>query len=137
MRGPLEPSWIFAMIVLGEALVLVGLMFLLSRLSGWRALSLVYACERPWDGQKRWMNWGRLRWVGYNGCLVLGQDAQGIYMHVWPFLNIGHVPLFIPRTEMSVKKGKSLFGDYGIISFARVPNVTLALSQRTLARLEL
>lgn len=124
-------------LITAELLVLLGLMLLLSRLSGWKLLADAYALQRPWEGEKLWMNWGRLRWVGYNGCLVLGQDAGGIYLHVWPIFNLGHAPLYIPRQDLSIAQKKSLGWSYADISIAKAPSVPFALSARSAKKLGL
>ena len=44
------------------------------------------------------MRWG----ANYNNCLTIGADPGGLYLSLLVFFRIGHPPLFIPWTEISL-----------------------------------
>ena len=55
------------------------------------------------------MRWG----ANYNNCLTIGVDTAGLYLSPLFFFRIGHPPLFIPWTEISLRgRRKILFIDF-------------------------
>lgn len=45
------------------------------------------------------MRWG----ANYNNCLTIGGDPAGLYLSPLFFFRIGHPPLFVPWTEISLR----------------------------------
>jgi hypothetical protein len=79
------------------------------RISGWATLERRFASTLPFPGQTwRWRS-ARMRWgANYNNCLVIGGDPAGLYLSSLFFLRIGHPPLFIPWTEISVRSRRKI-----------------------------
>ena len=70
-------------------------------MSGWSLLAKRFRFNGQFDGEQiRWV-YGLLRWyTKYGGVLVMGANAQGIYLRTIWMLRIGHPPLFIPWSEV-------------------------------------
>ncbi|MCP3098504.1 hypothetical protein LZ198_06385 [Myxococcus sp. K15C18031901] len=81
--------WGLAALLVGSILLVA---FVLSRASGWSRL----ARRQPRCGAG---GWGRVGWIDYRSCLVVGGDARGLYLvPVLPFRPF-HPPLRIPGSE--------------------------------------
>ncbi len=83
-------------------LLWTGIVYLISRLSGWASL----AGEFPAIGrvQGNVYNWcsARFRYfANYSNCLTVIVSPAGIYMQPIAFLKIGHKPIMIPREAIS------------------------------------
>src|SRR5262249_25216809 len=72
-----------------------------AQLGGWSALAAHYRTRAPFAG-KRWRMQSITMhgWVGYNGGVTVGANADGLYLAM-PML-VGHPPLFIPWTDLSL-----------------------------------
>lgn len=78
-----------------------------SRLGGWGAPAERFCCEESFTGQIWSFQSGRFRWwASYNNCLTLGADPRGLYLGVFPLFRVGHPPLLIPWSELSVSQEK-------------------------------
>ena len=68
---------------------------------------------------------GRMRWgCGYNNCLTLGANAEGLYMAVilpW------HPPLFIPWIEITARDEKRWWGDATVFTLGRETQIPLSV----------
>ncbi len=62
------------------------------------------------------MRWG----ANYNNCLTIGVDTAGLYLSPLFFFRIGHPPLFIPWTEISLRgRRKILFIEFVELKLGR------------------
>ena len=88
----------------------VAFSVLLSRIGGWATLARQYGCSGEFAGDRWRFQSGQMRYlVGYNNCLTVGANREGLYISlVVPFL-LGHPALFIPWREISVSRKKVLW----------------------------
>ncbi len=80
-----------------------GIIFLISRTSGWQTLALQYPLRGPAPPAKLWMGYGEFRgWIGYNGGIIGASDSAGLYLREMPVvLSWCHAPIFIPWSEVT------------------------------------
>jgi len=106
----------------------VGL--LVSRVSGWATLSRRFRLETSFTGSTWTWQHARMRYAtGYNGCLTVGADPSGLYLSMMFFFRIGHPPLLLPWSEVSVRKrGKMLFVRYVELSLGREEQIPFRIN---------
>jgi hypothetical protein len=82
---------------------------LLSHVGGWAILGRQYSYSEEFVGGRWMFRSGQMRYlVGYNHCLTIGANREGLYISlVVPFL-LGHPALFIPWREISVTRKRVL-----------------------------
>jgi len=115
-----------------------GIVFLISRLSGWSNLAKEFPAPEDVDG--RVFNWcsARLRmFVNYSNCLTVIVSSAGIYLEPMIFFRIGHKPILIPGYAiMELSRGSSIFfttTKLAIRTHTREEPVTIILYGRRLA----
>jgi len=102
-----HPPLIFLFFVAMWALTL----YVLGVISGWEVLSKRFRFKGMFYGETWLFRSGRMRfYVYYGNCLSVGADESGLYLAVFPIFRIGHAPLLIPWSEVSV-----MSGDKGLI----------------------
>jgi hypothetical protein len=74
----------------------------LSWQSGWRALARRYRAAKQRCGTRFPMQSGRVGAVNYRRCLTVGVSDAGLYLAVLFYLRIGHPPLLIPWSDLTV-----------------------------------
>jgi hypothetical protein len=78
---------------------------LISLASGWRALASHFRAQQRFLGQKwRFQSAAMRRSASYNGCLTAGADAMGLFLEMMYLFRPGHPALFIPWTEITVRR---------------------------------
>lgn len=79
-------------------------------MSGWHALAQRYRYEQEFVGERWRFRTGRMRWATkYGNILTLGANREGLYLAVlFPF-RLGHPPLFIPWSEITVSERQRWF----------------------------
>jgi hypothetical protein len=83
----------------------VLVVILISVGSGWRALASRFRLQQPFLGPKwRWQSARMRRAASYNGCLTVGADTMGLFLAVMSLFRPGHPALFIPWTEITVRR---------------------------------
>jgi hypothetical protein len=77
---------------------------------GWASLARDYRFSNHFDG-KRWrFESARMRrMMGYNNCLTIGANEQGLYLSILFLFRSGHPPLFIPWRDISARRKKFLW----------------------------
>ena len=80
---------------------IIGVIFIVSRLSGWGSLSRAFGVSKgaPRVNSKDQFGWvsARFRYrMRYNSCLNVGVSAEGLYLRVLLLMRIGHSPIIIP-----------------------------------------
>jgi hypothetical protein len=68
------------------------------------------------------------RHARYRSCMTLGANARGLYLAVLPLFRIGHPPLFIPWTDVSVARHDSMLLSCLEFRFRRMETVYLSLN---------
>jgi hypothetical protein len=118
----------FILVIAG---IWVALSIALARAGGWAALAAVYRAPEAFGG-KRWrFQSAGMRWrTNYGACLTVGANAEGLYLAVpFPF-RIGHPPLFIPWTDISVTATRRLVFTYLEFRFRRAPDIPFRVGER-------
>lgn len=112
-------------------ILLVGFWFgvsqLLASLSGWRELAQKYGVGSV-SSFTRKTTGGRIGGVAYNGCLVVGANAEGVALSVLLLFRPGHAPIFVPWAELSMGAEGSVAGATRL-RFRAAPQVTLELPE--------
>src|ERR1700680_247197 len=88
--------------------------FLNGRIGGWAALANRFRLTFPFPGQTWSWKSARMRWgANYNQCLTIGADPTGLFLSVLFFYRVGHPPLFLPWSEISIpRRRRILFFKY-------------------------
>jgi hypothetical protein len=114
----------------------VGVIVLLSRLSGWQRLSEHYPARGEMPRRRKWLGYGVFRgWIGYNGGIVVAADEGGLHLAAMPIvLSFCHSPIFIPWSDVrEIRKRRRLFQTYYVIETLRAPEIDFALRGETFA----
>jgi hypothetical protein len=119
----------------GFAVFWVFIVRRVARTSGWRDLATSYRAIAPFHGRKRCLQSGYVGGVSHGGSLILGADADGLYMSVLAPSRFGHQPLYIPWSDVAVHGEKRAFINFSVLTFAKHPNATLRTYLRTARRL--
>lgn len=121
-----EQYLIFAFIA-----VWYGIVFLLSLFSGWQKLSQYYRPTAPFNGPRFWFQTASMRLrVGYNNCLIVGANTEGLYVSIlFPF-RIGHSPFFFPWVDISVTEKRGFLLRGFELRFSRCPSIPFVISKR-------
>ena len=119
------------------AVALPGLIiFVFSRVSGWRTLANHYPGEGDRPRPLTRLGYGVFRsWIGYNGGIVVSANEKGLYLRGTPILlSFCHAPIFIPWAQVSLirERGGILAVGYEIRT-RRAPEVDFALRPGTFA----
>lgn len=109
--------------------VFVGLLFLfawisagliVSRMSGWHKLAQRFALQGDFPSRCwRWRSATARYGSHYNNCLRVAADPAGLYMAMPWLFRIGHPPLFIPWSEISISHTKVLLWKMTRFEFGR------------------
>lgn len=113
----------------------IGVSVLISKTRGWSTLSKTYRLLKPFNGRRWSYQNAQLRSGGlYGKCLTIGVNSEGLYLSVLFLFRIGHPPLFIPWTDISIveKEGMLLTIEF---NFQRAPSVPLRISKRLALRM--
>jgi hypothetical protein len=105
--NPAVPILIFLVFF---AAIWCGTSLLTGKMSGWAILARRFASTLPFPSQTwRWVS-ARMRWgANYKSCLTIGADSAGLYLSTLFFFRIGHPPLFVPWTEISLRGRRKIF----------------------------
>jgi hypothetical protein len=112
----------------------VGLIYLISRTSGWQTLAARYPLRGTFPEPKVRMGYGVFRgWIGYNGGIVVASDAAGLYLRAMPVvLSFCHDPIFLPWSEVTrISRESGLLSRGYRIRTAQAPEVRFALRPST------
>jgi hypothetical protein len=108
-----------------------GIVFLLSLVSGWRELSEYYRTVAAFNGPRFWFQTASMRLrVGYNNCLIVGANTEGLHVSIlFPF-RIGHPPFFFPWVDISVTEKRGFLLRGFELRFSRCPSIPFVISKR-------
>jgi len=89
----------------------VGVSLLMSLIGGWAFLRRRFRLSGTFKG-KRWSyQSGQMRFIaGYRNCLTLGANDEGLYMATSLLFRIGHPPLLIPWSQITVDSKNEYLG---------------------------
>jgi hypothetical protein len=84
--------------------------FVISYTGGWASLARSFRYRSKFNGSKWRGESGRMRGIAhYRNCLVIGANAEGLYLAVFFPFRIAHPPLFIPWNEVTFSKIRIFF----------------------------
>ena len=115
--------------------LIFGLIIALSRYGGWSRLADRYPARRASPKPATRFGYATFHgWVGYNGCIILAADAEGLHVRTWPLLALIHAPIFIPWEQVQeiVPESRGAFQRYRIKTIG-AHEVTFALQAGTFA----
>jgi hypothetical protein len=117
------PFFVFIWVLASYVIALIG---------GWRALAGRDAAgAAEFTGEKWSMQSGRMRWTTrYNGALTVGANAEGLYLGVLFMFRVGHPPLYVPWTAVSLRENRGLVFTYITIDFLEEPGISLTVSRQ-------
>jgi hypothetical protein len=101
---------------------------------GWAALARAYRLAGEFDGRCWRFGSAVVRYAApwrharYRCGMTLGANARGLDLAVLPLFRIGHPPLFIPWTDVSVARHDSMLLSCLEFRFRRVETVSLRLN---------
>jgi hypothetical protein len=106
----------------------VGMSFITAR-GNWAALAGAYRYSGAWP-LGRWRHQdGDVGSEQYDNGLTIGADANGLYLAIVFLFRAGHPPLFIPWTEISVRRQERFLCAYAVFHFRSVPTVPLRVGE--------
>lgn len=92
------------------ALGWAGSALLASHMSGWASLAEAYRLTGEFPAQRWSFQSAAMRWyANYGSCLTVSADSEGLYISVLAIFRIFHPPLFVPWSEISVRRGRILW----------------------------
>lgn len=111
-------------------LIWAGVVFSVSRFSGWAALAKAYpapAGTKPtmWRYRTAYLRFGSR----YRGVLAFDADAQGFTVAPMWLFGVGHKPIRVPWSEVATKEETWLFFPYVTLTFAKVPGLPMRIPQ--------
>jgi hypothetical protein len=105
---------------------------------GWFQLSRKFRLMSPFDGVSEGLRSGRMRWLThYGNCLRLGANGDGLYLAVLFLFRFMHPPLFVPWSEIEVRRKKRwLFGEYVTFTMGTELRIPLRISGTSASMLQ-
>ena len=104
---------------------------LMARVGGWARLAEHYEARDDFEGQRWRFESARFnRRVNYGGCLTFGANARGLHLSTWILFRPGHPALFIPWSDVTMKKTTYWMFPYVELSFRRAPERPLLIRQK-------
>lgn len=135
-----EHPFLFAALILaGIAAFQVLLLNLIAAFSGWKALAVRFRMQQPFSGQQwRWQSAQLRYYVGYNNCLVVGADQAGLFLGATWIVRTGHVPLFVPWNEITLRQIQRswLMGNIVVLTLGRSEQIPFRIRASLADRLK-
>jgi hypothetical protein len=112
---------------------------MIAELSGWRRLARSYGCSSLPDGTRlRFQSAGMRRIFNsnYGGCLTIVVNETGMGVSVFWLFRVGHEPLFIPWSDISVGQEK-LLRLFSLVrfDFAAEPGVAMLIAPKVMRKM--
>ena len=122
-------SWILFPLLLSVFLLFVWCLTLgiIAAVSGWSRLARRFSDERPFSGKTNRFVSARIGMANYNGVLVVGADASGLYLRTARIFRPFHRPLRIPWAEVRADRGGGEDFDPVRLTFPAVPRLRMTL----------
>lgn len=128
--------------------VIAGILYLGSRLSGWRRLAERYPAREPYRGE--WISQpdsegepsGLMVTLNHGqseDAIKLGADSQGLHMVMSAGFRLFHPPIFVPWSEVRSVRGQELpwMGKNLVrITFAACPDIPLDVDRHVAREIE-
>jgi hypothetical protein len=119
------------------AILGLGTLLSIGKISGWSDLALLYKAETPYVGHWQGWNSARLRWISFNNCLDFGASEEGFHMRMPKLLSLGLQPLLIPWRDIHMSQQSSWLGlnEVVVFEFEQVPGLKLRMLKRQVLKL--
>jgi hypothetical protein len=133
----MTPGLLGLLLLVAFAAFWTALLLVLSRVSGWGQLARSYRAEGALLGT----SWGFqscvLRYsMGYNNCLRVAVNEEGMHIAV-PFpLRPGHPPLFLPWEDLSARPCRWLFERMVEFRACREPAIPVRIPERLIQKIQ-
>lgn len=104
--------------------------FLIAALTGWSTLARRFRMQSPFTSPTWRFQSARMRWsTHYGSCLTVGADPTGLMLSVFFLFRVGHPPLFVPWSEISVvERSKSWLGRQVKLQLGREEQIPLLIT---------
>ena len=124
-----EPDWLPFAFLAGFPVFWVLICQLLGWMGGWRRLAEHYPHSGAAPSGSSWFRSGKMGWVNYGNCLVVGSTPTGLYLATLLPFRPGHAPLSIPWGEIQAESAGGWL-KHVRLRFARAPSVGVRLYGR-------
>jgi len=125
---------LFLVLLVPVLWVVVAIVF--SHVSGWALLAQTYRCEEDFSGDRLRFRSAAMRYSShYGNCLTMGANPQGLFLSMSVTFFVGHPPLFIPWSDVTVRRGRFLWSKYVELRLGRGPAIAFRISERVAASL--
>ena len=119
---------LLALLIIPTAWVAVAV--LISHVGGWVALARAYSCldflpSDQWSFQSAAMRY----WINYGNCLTVGVSPQGLYLAIFFLLRVGHPPLLIPWSDISICRKRVLWSKVVELRLGREPSIPFRITE--------
>jgi hypothetical protein len=109
----------------------ISISYIMSRMSGWHTLAEKYIRINFVSGDQWRFRSAKLRYsVGYNNCVMIVSNREGLGISVFFLFRVGHPPLFIPWTDISISKETKFFGKMIRFSVGRDFPIPITVHQK-------
>ena len=106
-------------------------MTLISRLGGWAKLARAYRFDGDFRGKIWRFESVKMRMgAGYNNCVNIGTNEQGLYLSVFFLCRPGHPSLFIRWSEITVQEKKRWRISRFEFRFQRADSIPVSIGHR-------
>lgn len=109
--------------------------FVSAQRNGWTELVERYGSSQPFQGERFGAQSATLNGFAFTATLTLGASVQGLYLRGGPLLYLYHSPLLVPWHELGGEAFKRAHSSGYHFRFHSLPEMSLELSDATLARL--
>jgi len=124
--------------------VVLAVLFILNRMSGWSVLRRAYRLHGRFSGQRRWFFLSaRMGFrhtdplLGVDGplfpfrnCLNIAANETGVRLSLFPLFRLFNPPLFIPWDHISARVFRGILATWIELRFREEPRVCLLVYQR-------
>ena len=117
-----------------------GVVTLISYMSGWQGLAARYAAETDAVQQTRRFRSLAIRNKSlpsnYSGVVTFGVSETSLFISLMILFRMGHKPLEIPFSDLSIKKHAGLFDRQAFVTVDGFPRLTLIVSMKDIEWIE-
>jgi hypothetical protein len=114
------PPWLVPAIIIGFPLVFIpmwcGIVFTLSRVSGWSAIAARFPGSLNPPGTSFDGLTGTVGIISYRNALTVHFAPEGLHVMPWKIFRIGHAPVFIPWGEIHNARTRN-FPFFQVVAF--------------------
>jgi len=128
------PGWILPFLF--SVSLWIGVLYIISFLSGWQSLARVYPMLHTLSGERfRFESASMRAGMGYGNCLTMEANAQGLRISTLFLFRIGHRSLFIPWEDIAAELDSFLWFKYAKLRFAKCSNIPFSISVKLAEKL--